>query len=222
MSEKFYKFASPTLAFIFIILALRIMGSSSQGASRNDNNINDPRLPDSRSIEVVMNNPLPVDRAAERVTKKPFGIYVTPKNSPVQPERFAGYHTGTDFEIFPGEEDLDVTVFALKDGKVLYKQWVNGYGGVLIQSATIDNNPVTILYGHLNIGSIDKKIGDNLAEGERIGVLGKGYSQETGGERKHLHLAVYRGKNINLRGYVSDRRQLNSWMNPMDVLSANP
>lgn len=219
MSEKFYKFASPTLAFIFIILALRIMGSSSQGASRNDNNIDDPQLPDSRSIEVVMNNPLPVDRAAERVTKKPFGIYVTPKNSPVQPERFAGYHTGTDFEIFPGEEDLDVTVFALKDGKVLYKQWVNGYGGVLIQSATIDNNPVTILYGHLNIGSIDKKIGDNLAEGERIGVLGKGYSQETGGERKHLHLGIHKGTVINIRGYVNNKNQLSRWIDPMSIIS---
>ncbi|MGE5392302.1 MAG: hypothetical protein ACM3NH_00970 [Candidatus Saccharibacteria bacterium] len=33
----------------------------------------------------------------ERVTKKPFGIFVSPGHSPVDPERFRGYHTGTDF-----------------------------------------------------------------------------------------------------------------------------
>jgi hypothetical protein len=30
--------------------------------------------------------------------KKPFGIYITPENSPVQPENFTGYHTGIDVE----------------------------------------------------------------------------------------------------------------------------
>ena len=33
-----------------------------------------------------------------RITKKPFGIFITTQNSPVQPERFSGYHTGVDVE----------------------------------------------------------------------------------------------------------------------------
>ncbi|NTU99252.1 hypothetical protein HGA64_04600 [Candidatus Falkowbacteria bacterium] len=40
----------------------------------------------------------PISDALSRVTKKPFGIKVSPKNSSVSPERFTGYHTGVDFE----------------------------------------------------------------------------------------------------------------------------
>src|SRR4030067_1140465 len=42
----------------------------------------------------------PINRADERVTKKPFGIFITPQNSPIQPEKFSGFHTGADFENF--------------------------------------------------------------------------------------------------------------------------
>src|SRR5579871_4518385 len=45
----------------------------------------------------------------QRVTKKPFGIYVTPTDSPVQPERFTGYHTGADGEY--GDITADVPVY---------------------------------------------------------------------------------------------------------------
>src|SRR3989338_10346295 len=45
----------------------------------------------------------PLDNSSERVTKKPFGKYITPADSPVQPERFSGYHTGADFEVFSNE-----------------------------------------------------------------------------------------------------------------------
>ncbi|KKQ38871.1 MAG: Exopolysaccharide biosynthesis protein, sugar transferase domain protein [Candidatus Moranbacteria bacterium GW2011_GWC2_37_73] len=40
----------------------------------------------------------PLDNALSRITKKPFGIYVNPKNSPVNPERFTGYHSAVDLE----------------------------------------------------------------------------------------------------------------------------
>src|SRR5947209_4518700 len=50
----------------------------------------------------------PVVGFLSRVTKKPFGIYVNPANSPVQPERFSGYHTGADAEY--GEVSADVPV----------------------------------------------------------------------------------------------------------------
>jgi len=41
---------------------------------------------------------LPVNQFFARITKKPFGVYITPETSPVQPEKFTGYHTGVDVE----------------------------------------------------------------------------------------------------------------------------
>src|SRR5438105_4096773 len=46
----------------------------------------------------------PIGNSLSRVTKKPFGIYITPQNSPVQPEKFKGYHTGVDFETTADEQ----------------------------------------------------------------------------------------------------------------------
>jgi murein DD-endopeptidase MepM/ murein hydrolase activator NlpD len=154
----------------------------------------------------------PLDRAKERVTKKPFGIYITRENSPVQPERFSGYHAGTDFEIFPNELNIDVPVKSICAGKILKKETINGYGGVLINSCTLDNEVVTIVYGHLNLESISKKVGDNLLAGEVIGNLGKNKSSETDGERKHLHLGIHKGSSVSYSGYVFSKNNLESWI----------
>jgi len=161
---------------------------------------------------------IPLPRATERITKKPFSILITPQNSPVQPEHFSGYHTGTDFETFPEEQDSDVPVSAIISGKIIMEKWASGYGGVLVESATIDNKPVTIIYGHLNLKSINKKIGDEISSGEQIGTLGKGQSHETDGERKHLHLGIHRGSGINILGYVQNKKDLENWIDPMSVL----
>jgi murein DD-endopeptidase MepM/ murein hydrolase activator NlpD len=156
----------------------------------------------------------PISNAEARVTKKPFGIFISPANSPVQPERFSGYHTGTDFETFPGEQDTDVPVSAICSGKVRFTGWVKGYGGVLIQNCIYENEQVTVLYGHLNIDSVSLRIESELIEGTRIGNLGKGFSEETDGERKHLHLAIHRGTTIEYRGYVPTEKELSDWINP--------
>jgi hypothetical protein len=156
----------------------------------------------------------PLDRAGERVVKKHFGIYITPQTSSVQPERFQGYHTGTDFEIFPEETNADVLVHAVCNGKLLLKEYASGYGGVAVQSCEFDNNPITVVYGHLNLASINAKIGDGLNAGGAIGNLGKAHSPETDGERKHLHLGFHKGSAINILGYVSSRSQLKDWLDP--------
>jgi murein DD-endopeptidase MepM/ murein hydrolase activator NlpD len=176
---------------------------------------NDPSPKNNNSFQ------MPIDRAGERITKKPFGIFITPQNSPVHPERFSGYHTGTDFETFPEEADTDVPIYAITNGKVIEKRWVSGYGGVLIESAVYNNSPITIIYGHLNLESINKNAGDTLAAGEKIGTLGKGYSQETDGERKHLHLGIHKGSGIDVRGYVNDKTKLSDWIDAMTILSSN-
>ena len=156
----------------------------------------------------------PLDRASERVTKKPFGIYITPKTSPVQPERFTGFHTGADFETFPEEANVDVTVHAVCAGKLLLKEYASGYGGVAVEACQLNNSPITVIYGHLKLASITPSVGTALNTGDTLGILGKGYSQETDGERKHLHLGFRKGTSINILGYVQTKSALSGWIDP--------
>lgn len=161
---------------------------------------------------------LPLSSALERVTEKPFGIKVSPKSSLVSPERFSGYHAGVDFEIFPGEENSDVSVSAVCPGPLLEKRIVSGYGGVSIQKCSIENAAVTVLYGHLKLSSVERLAGDELSAGEKIGVLGKGYSAQTSGERKHLHFGIHRGSKISYLGYVQSESKLLDWIDAMKYL----
>ena len=157
----------------------------------------------------------PLDRVTERVTKKPFGIFISPKSSPIQPERFSGYHTGVDFEIFPEELEKEVAVNAVCSGKLLVKRAATGYGGVAVQSCDLGGTPITVIYGHLRLDSIKGAIGEDIAIEEALGVLGRAYSSETGGERKHLHLGMHNGLEINILGYVSLKNLLDNWLDPM-------
>jgi hypothetical protein len=160
----------------------------------------------------------PLARAQERVAKKPFGIFITPETSPVQPERFTGYHTGADFELLPGEDAHAVDVHAVCTGPLIIRRAVNGYGGVAIQRCAPDGSPVTVLYGHLNLASIQAQVGDELIAGTRIGTLGEGFSTETDGERPHLHLSIHRGDAVEYRGYVQAQAELAQWIDPVNVL----
>jgi murein DD-endopeptidase MepM/ murein hydrolase activator NlpD len=153
-----------------------------------------------------------------RVSKKFFGTYVTPKNSPVQPEKFTGYHAGIDFETTAAEADIDVPVPALFDGKIVLKKYTAGYGGVLVEESAIEGQLVTIVYGHLKLPSITGAVGQYVKKGDRLGILGKGYSTETDGERKHLHLGIHLGPSINILGYVQTESQLSGWLDPIQFL----
>ena len=158
--------------------------------------------------------PFPISGGLSRVTKKPFGIFITPATSPVQPEKFTGYHTGIDFETTIIEQKIDTVISSVCSGKVRFRGWVKGYGGVLVQECTFGSETVTVLYGHLNIDSVTLRSGDTLEKGTAIGILGAGGSTETDGERKHLHLGVHRGSTIEYRGYVSSETLLDQWINP--------
>ncbi|MFC1730930.1 M23 family metallopeptidase [candidate division KSB1 bacterium] len=160
-----------------------------------------------------------IKNAMQRVTKKPFGIYVNPSNSPVSPEKFAGYHTGVDFETFGYEQDTDVEIFAFCGGELVLKRMATGYGGVTIQRCVLDGGDVTVLYGHLDLESIEAELGDGVSEGDKIGILGDGYGEETDGERKHLHLGIHKGKSTNLLGYVQDAKLLSEWIDPMTLIN---
>lgn len=192
-----------------------------------------PRLPRSPSLvpgattsqqssQTVSGNFVsPLDKPTDRVTKKKFGQYITPKTSPVQPERFSGYHTGVDFETFPEEQNIDVAIKAICTGTLKLKEFASGYGGVAIQECQLNNSPITVIYGHLRLASILANVGDTVEVGSKLGVLGTGYSPETDGERKHLHLGIHKGTEINIRGYVSTPQELNSFLDPCEFICHN-
>ncbi|MBU6447654.1 peptidoglycan DD-metalloendopeptidase family protein [Patescibacteria group bacterium] len=161
----------------------------------------------------------PISDGAARVTKKPFGIYVTPKNSPVQPEKFTGYHTGTDFETFASEQDSDVPINAICAGSLKMKKWATGYGGVAVQACKINGQDVTVIYGHLNIDTVSANVGDELSQGQHLAMLGKGYSTQTDGERKHLHLGIHKGTAVNILGYVQNKANLSGWIDFQSLVS---
>lgn len=156
----------------------------------------------------------PIKDSSLRITKKPFGKYIDSATSPVQPEKFEGYHTGVDFEVFPGEINAEVEVYSVCDGSVLQKMNVTGYGGVVILGCEVDKKYVTILYGHLDLKSLEINVGDVLNKGEAIGYLGDDKSEETSFERKHLHLGVHLGSEINVLGYVGSEKMLSNWIDP--------
>jgi len=154
----------------------------------------------------------PVKDFKARVTKKPFGIYVTPQNSPVQPERFTGYHTGADAEY--GDVTADVAVYAIVDGIITYSKYTSGYGGCFIIKVEINGTPHSVLYGHIRPSTLPS-LGQQFKKGDQIAVLGTAYSTETDGERRHLHLGILSDDRIDIKGYVSSKFQLSGWLDPL-------
>lgn len=165
---------------------------------------------------------VPIKGFYDRVNKKPFGIYVTPKNSPVQPEHFSGYHSGADAEATgDAEKNLDIPIYAIADGTVQRVASTSGYGGVMTIRHVVDGETITALYGHIRLSSVRVKVGDKIKAGQQIAVLGTGFSAETDTERKHLHFAVLKGASTSVRGYVSDKSQLDAWYDPVAWLEAH-
>ncbi len=152
-----------------------------------------------------------------RVTKKPFGIYVSPGHSPVSPERFTGYHTGADAE-YGKTGDEDIPVSAITAGKVIAAEYVDGYGGAVAVRSKINGKERVVIYGHLDPNRLPS-VGRQLSRGEQFAYLGKGYSHQTDGERKQLHLGILKGDSLNWKGYVQHKSQLSGWLDPMKVLN---
>lgn len=157
----------------------------------------------------------PLSQSKSRLSKKPFALYVDPDNSPVSPERFSGWHTGADLEILGAEElQGEVPVSAVCGGRLSAKRIMRGYGGVAIQECRLADDLVQVLYGHLDYQSIIALPGDFLRPGQGLANLGADRSEETDGERKHLHLAIHRGSSLDWRGYVSEELALGDWLDP--------
>lgn len=157
---------------------------------------------------------LPARGFLSTITKKPFGIFITPENSPVSPERFRGFHTAADAEL-----PADTPVFAIADGVVIRSGHVSGYGGFVAIEHQRGGNRFLSIYGHLDPARLPSQ-GVRVRAGEEIGVLGAAFSAETDGERAHLHFGIYTGSGVNVAGYVSSRDSLSPWRDPADFLRA--
>ncbi len=162
----------------------------------------------------------PIADFPARVTLKPFAIYITPATSPVQPERFTGYHCGADAETTTEETDTEIPVVAIADGTVVLARSATGYGGVLVLQVTIEDETYTALYGHLNIDSFTVQVGDTVTVGQELALLGAPYSTETDGERKHLHFGLHPGTAIDIHGYVQSEAELENWIDPVAFFEA--
>jgi hypothetical protein len=153
-----------------------------------------------------------------------FGLFVTPNpdQNPIDPpERFTGYHAALDIETFDDEQapEIMVEVKAICEGQMQVVRTAEGYGGVLIQSCRINDQDVTVLYGHLDPASFTKQPGQAVSSGEKLAVLGDEKSVESGFNRKHLHLGIHKGKDIALLGYVQSQAELNNYLDPLPLLA---
>jgi murein DD-endopeptidase MepM/ murein hydrolase activator NlpD len=136
------------------------------------------------------------------------------------PNRFTGYHAGIDLEILPGEENSPVPVYTVYSGKIIFSGTVSGYGGVVLEE--IDNSDLTALYGHINIIDTQYQVGEMAGSGSVLTYLGDGFTNQTGGERKHLHFAIYKGSGLYFKGYESTLSSLNQhWIDPEKYLLDN-
>lgn len=152
----------------------------------------------------------PIDNFFFRITKKPFGIHVTPQDSPVSPEKFSGYHTAVDIEY--QDVESDVPVYSIADGKVIYSGVVSGYGGFI----AIQYPEFIGIYGHLNPSTLIPN-NSQVTKNQPIGILGRGFTPETSGERKHLHFGILKGNKIDFRGYTQQQSELSKWLNPLSL-----
>ncbi len=157
----------------------------------------------------------PIERAKDRVTKKPFGIEVSPKSSPVSPEKFTGFHTAVDFEMFPDELNKPVGINTVCRGIIKEKKMATGYGGLVTQECSVDGEKITVVYGHLKLATIQAKPGEVLEAGAYLGALGESNTPDSGGERKHLHLGILKGISADIRGYVPKREMLEAWLDAL-------
>ena len=221
------------LPIIVIILVLAVIGyfvfQIIQGDSRYipaeinipvSKNTNVEIEPVATDVEPVATEPTiedyelvePIAEFQKRITKKPFGIYITPEDSPVQPEKFTGYHTAVDVE-YSNVLD-DVVVKSIADGEVVASKTVSGYGGVVVVEHLLNNETILAIYGHLdNDRSVEK--GTDVKQGDTIGYLGEDQTKETDYERRHLHFGIIKGDKIDYAGYVSDEIELEDWYDPM-------
>src|SRR3989344_287784 len=151
----------------------------------------------------------PIEEYAQRRTVNAFG-----EEGQVTLE---GFHVADDIEYT--DADAQVPVFAIADGIVQRGDWVRGYGGVMVIKHDIEEKTYTAIYGHLDQGSIQIADGEEVSRGQQVAYLGEGETEETDGERTHLHFALYEGTEQRIQGYEPSPENLENWLNPHDFFA---
>lgn len=203
---------------IMVIIVIQIVTYFFPSAPRTQSSeTKTPQPKDNKS-----NSYFPLTDYFSRVSVKKFGQLVkTSDHFLVSCGRaFSGFHTADDLEVNENELTLPISIHAVAGGKILEASRVSGYGGLLVQSAVLNSDPYTIYYGHLDPASFTKKVGNTVSAGEVIGNLGQDCSDQTDGERKHLHFAVRMGAGVDVRGYVPSVNTLSYWVNPGELLKS--
>ncbi|MGL5830853.1 MAG: M23 family metallopeptidase [Candidatus Altimarinota bacterium] len=163
----------------------------------------------------------PLEKSWEREQLLTFGLYVTPdaENNPINPpERFSGFHTALDLEVLPGEEDSDVSVKAICTGKVTFAGSAEGYGGVFVHTCVLNEEVVSVLYGHMDADSFQLEVGDEIQKATEIGKLAQAKTAANGYTRKHLHLGIHKGEMGIFKGYVQSETELGEFIDPSSLL----
>lgn len=135
--------------------------------------------------------------------------------------QFEGIHVGDDLEVTASELNVQVPIYAISAGTVSQASIVGGYGGLLITQNTVAGETVNAYYGHVAVGSLKVKSGQEFTAGQLLGYLGESCTTDTSDERKHLHFAIRKGTSIDVRGYLESSGELSEWHNPAEFLKGH-
>lgn len=113
-------------------------------------------------------------------------------------------------EFFKKKISASIEVRAIMDGTIINKLSVSRYGGIILEKAEIDDQPVIILYGHVDLDSSTKE--KEVKKDDPLAILAPANNSKSGYERKHLHLGIIKGNKIDYRGYVQSIKELSSWI----------
>lgn len=153
---------------------------------------------------------LPIDDYFERAKFKIFGEYYS--------DRFVGWHSGDDIEYT--DVAGEVPVVAIADGVVTRVGRVGGYGGFISIEHTIEGRSIHAIYGHIDLSSSSLAVGQAVEKGQFLANLGEGGTEETDGERKHLHFGLWEGSDLRVLGYVDSEAELAEWLDPSEFFSS--
>ncbi len=67
----------------------------------------------------------------------------------------------------------------------------------------------------MKINNLNFQAGDRVKAGQKITYLGAAFSEETGGEREHLHFGIHKGSDEYFFGHEETLENLKAnWENP--------
>lgn len=156
-----------------------------------------------------------------RANKLSVTSYFGPRSYTYQGRQINDYHKGIDLIANPNNRNEDILAFA--DGVVTSVQKTGQQYGTGCYVRLKHSNGYYTLYYHLKSGSICVNVGDNVKQGQKLGVIGT-TGQSTG---VHLHFQIDKGSSasaINPYDYLFNGKEfipsnINSNVDPFPDVS---